>query len=191
VIDVREPHAYDRGHIARAINLPSQGTGIGTRAGWAIGVDEPVAIVADDLAAARRVATILETVGLWAVGVAAADPAGWRTAGLPVRDENCWGVRELARALHNREVGLVDVRDDREWACGHVPGSLHLPLYKLGDGRRVRLPGGAMAVACAAGGRAAFAASMLRRTTAQPIVRVAGGGIGDLPVHGIGLAAAA
>jgi hypothetical protein len=32
---------------------------------------------------------------------------------------------------------------------------------------------------------------MLRRTTAQPIVRVAGGGIGDLPVHGIGLAAAA
>jgi hypothetical protein len=28
---------------------------------------------------------------------------------------------------------------------------------------------------------------MLRRTTAQPIVRVAGGSIGDLPAPGIGL----
>ncbi len=191
VVDAREPSAYDRGHIAGAINLPAQGPGIGTRAGWSIAVDEPVAIVADDLAAAARVATILETVGLCAVGVAAADPAGWRAAGLPVRDANCWDVRGLARALHNQEIALIDVRDEGEWASGHVPGSLHLPLHQLGDGRRVRLPDGAMAVACAAGGRAAFAASLLRRGTAQRIVRVAGGGIGDLPAHGIGLARAA
>jgi hydroxyacylglutathione hydrolase len=191
IVDAREPSAYDRLHIAGAINLPAQGTGIGTRAGWAIGVDEPVAIVADDLDVAGRVATILETVGLRAVGVASADPAGWRAAGVRLREAHCWDVRELARALHSREVALVDVRDEREWACGHVPGSMHLPLHRLGDGRRVRLPDGAMAVACAAGGRAAFAASMLRRATAQPIVRVAGGGIGDLPAHGIGLAAAA
>lgn len=188
VVDARDPHAYDEVHIAGAINLPAHGTGVGTRAGWAIAVDEPVVIVAADLADASRVATILETVGLRAVGVAAADAAGWREAGLAVRDADCWDVSQLARALHDHEIALVDVRDEREWAAGHVPGSLHLPLHELGDGRRVRLPDRAVAVACAAGGRAAFAASMLRRTTERRIVRVAGGGIGDLPAHGIGLA---
>jgi rhodanese-related sulfurtransferase len=44
------------------------------------------------------------------------------------------------------------------------------------------------AVACAAGARAAFAASLLRRSGRSDVVRVAGGGIGDLGAHGIELA---
>jgi rhodanese-related sulfurtransferase len=44
------------------------------------------------------------------------------------------------------------------------------------------------AVACAAGARAAFAASLLRRVGHDDVVRVAGGGIGDLPACGITLA---
>jgi glyoxylase-like metal-dependent hydrolase (beta-lactamase superfamily II)/rhodanese-related sulfurtransferase len=190
ILDARDATAYDRTHIAGAINLPAASNGIGTRAGWAIGVDEPVAIVAEDLATAARVAGILETVGLSrAAGVAAADPEGWRAAGVPVHGSDSCDVPTLASALRRAEITLVDVRDQREWHGGHVPGSMHLPLHALGDGRRVRLPDGALAVACAGGGRAAFAASVLRRASAQPIVRVSGGGVGDLPAHGIELVA--
>jgi rhodanese-related sulfurtransferase len=44
------------------------------------------------------------------------------------------------------------------------------------------------AVACAAGVRAAFAASLLRRAGRRDVVRVTGGGIADLTEHGIELA---
>jgi rhodanese-related sulfurtransferase len=44
------------------------------------------------------------------------------------------------------------------------------------------------AVACAAGARAAFAASLLRRAGRRDVVRVAGGGVPDLPGRGIELA---
>jgi hypothetical protein len=43
-------------------------------------------------------------------------------------------------------------------------------------------------VACAAGMRAAFAASLLRRAGREDVVRVAGGGVGDLGALGLELA---
>lgn len=192
VIDAREPAAFDRSHISGAVNLPAGATGIGTRAGWALAVDERVAVLADDLDAARRVGRALEAVGLSAaVGLAVADPDGWAASGLRLSSAQCWDVPALAAALARRTVRLIDVRDEREWRDGHVPGSVHLPLAHLGDGRRARLPAGALAVACAAGGRAAFAASLLRRASAQRIVRVAGGGVRDLRPLGIELTAGA
>jgi hypothetical protein len=46
---------------------------------------------------------------------------------------------------------------------------------------------GAVAVACAGGMRAAFAASVIRGRTQSEVIRVAGGGVGNLPTHGIAL----
>lgn len=35
--------------------------------------------------------------------------------------------REIKRRLDAREkVTLIDVREDSEWACGHLPGAVHL-----------------------------------------------------------------
>src|SRR6185503_5894247 len=84
-------------------------------------------------------------------------------------------VADLAERLE--DLTLVDVRDDAEWRGGHVPGSIHLPLARL---REAELPAGPLAVACAAGNRAAFAASWLRRG-GHDARRVSGGGIPDLP----------
>lgn len=30
------------------------------------------------------------------------------------------------------EAVIVDVREQREWEAGHIPGALHMPLGKLG-----------------------------------------------------------
>jgi rhodanese-related sulfurtransferase len=100
-----------------------------------------------------------------------------------------WDVERLAEDLRDGDVSLVDVRERPEWLAGHVGGSTHLPLARLGD--VATLPAGpagrVTAVACAAGARAAFAASLLRRAGRTDVVRVAGGGIGDLPARGIEL----
>ena len=64
---------------------------------------------------------------------------------------------EVARGLENGSILLVDVREPHEFAAGHIPGSMSLPLSSfepadlpLGDGRRI-------VFSCAAGVRSVHA----------------------------------
>ena len=63
-----------------------------------------------------------------------------------------------------REVGddvLLDVREDDEWAAGHAPGAVHVPLGQL-IARLDELPGDEpVAIVCRAGGRSAQATAYL------------------------------
>lgn len=49
---------------------------------------------------------------------------------------------------------LIDVREVDEFAAGHVPGAVNIPMSVLGD-RLQELPDGAFDVICQAGGRSA------------------------------------
>lgn len=49
-------------------------------------------------------------------------------------------------------VPLIDVREVDEFAAGHVPGAVNLPMSTIGD-RLAELPDGAFDVICAVGGR--------------------------------------
>ncbi|WP_309065851.1 rhodanese-like domain-containing protein [Microbacterium sp.] len=51
-------------------------------------------------------------------------------------------------------VPLIDVRERHEFAAGHVPGAVNLPMSELGD-RLEELPGEAFDVICELGGRSA------------------------------------
>ncbi|MGZ4168549.1 MAG: MBL fold metallo-hydrolase [Solirubrobacteraceae bacterium] len=194
VIDGRVPAEFDAAHVAGSINLPVASPGVGTRAGWALDPDEPVVIVAGDTADAHRMASALQAVGFWQLeGVSIADPEEWRRHSVPVAHADSWDLEQLADGLRHHSVDLVDVREPSEWVAGHVPGSLHVPLHRLREVQSIVLPrhGRTTAVACAAGMRAAFAASLLRRAGRRDVVRVAGGGVGDLGALGLELAAGA
>ncbi|MGF2948948.1 rhodanese-like domain-containing protein [Microbacterium alcoholitolerans] len=58
------------------------------------------------------------------------------------------------------DVPLIDVRERDEFAAGHVPGAVNVPLSELGD-RLGELPGEAFDVICQAGGRSARAVQAL------------------------------
>ncbi len=191
VLDARNPDAFDAGHLAGAVNLPVIAAGVGTRAGWALAPTEQIVIVADGPEMAGAMANRLHAVGLWeTLGWVPADPDTWLREDLPVARAGSWDLEQLAASLRARAVDLVDVREEPEWVTGHVAGSHHVPLHRLRDGRSVALPdhGLPTAVACAAGIRAAFAASLLRRAGRHDVVRIAGGGVPDLDGHGIELA---
>lgn len=191
VLDSRLPDRFDHGHLEGAINLPVSSPGVGTRAGWALDPEQPVVIVADDEASGHEMISALQAVGFWALeGYCIADPEGWARAALPISRTGSWDLDHLADGVREDTVQLVDVRELSEWITGHVPGSHHVPLRLLRDVSSVPPAGeGRMtAVACAAGARAAFAASLMRRAGRRHVVRVCGGGIGDLGAHGIELA---
>ncbi|KDA04966.1 sulfurtransferase [Microbacterium sp. CH12i] len=49
---------------------------------------------------------------------------------------------------------LIDVRERDEYAAGHVPGAVNIPMSEIGD-RLEELPSEAFDVICQAGGRSA------------------------------------
>jgi glyoxylase-like metal-dependent hydrolase (beta-lactamase superfamily II)/rhodanese-related sulfurtransferase len=190
VLDSRDPAEFDASHLADSINLPISATGVGTRAGWALAPDEPMVIVSEDADRAMAMASALHAVGLFETrGYVVADAGQWRRRGLAVADAASWELDRLAQRLRAGDVDLVDVRESSERVTGYVRGSHHLPLHRLRHGRSTGLPdrGLTTAVVCAAGMRAAFAASLLRRAGRRDVVRVANGGVGDLPRYGIEL----
>jgi glyoxylase-like metal-dependent hydrolase (beta-lactamase superfamily II)/rhodanese-related sulfurtransferase len=190
VLDGRAPSDFDACHLAGAINLPLGSPGVGTRAGWALGVEDPILVAATDPDEAIAVARYLHAVGLWnTIGYTLVDRWAWEHQHLPVATSDAWDIERLADGLRAHTVDLIDVRDAHEWQSGHVPGSYHLPLQTIRVGQPDPIPATELttAVACAAGARAAFAASILRRAGRDGVVRVADGGVADLDEQGIGL----
>jgi glyoxylase-like metal-dependent hydrolase (beta-lactamase superfamily II)/rhodanese-related sulfurtransferase len=182
LVDGRPMEAFDAGHVPGAVNLPLTGRGTGTRAGFLLDPDAALAVTAATAADAVELARRLRVVGLdqivAVVPFAARDGLAAR-APIP--------VEQLPDRLAEG-VALVDVRDEPEWRGGHLPGSIHLPLHRL-RAHAAGLPRGPLAVACAAGPRAAAAASALRRI-GHDAARVADGGVPDLERLGVTLVAA-
>jgi hydroxyacylglutathione hydrolase len=93
--------------------------------------------------------------------------AAWQTAGLPE-------VRIEVAAVAGRPVGAVlDVRQQGEFASGHLPGARHVELGALtGAGE---LPAGPLAVMCGHGERAMTGASLLQRAGHRDLTVLLGG----------------
>jgi rhodanese-related sulfurtransferase len=69
---------------------------------------------------------------------------------------------------------LLDVREADEWACGHAPDAVHLPLSELAE-RTAEIPADRdVYVICKVGGRSAQAVQFLNQAGLNT-VNVAGG----------------
>ena len=68
---------------------------------------------------------------------------------------------------------LLDVREDDEWAAGHAPDAVHVPMSGL-PARLGEVPEGPLAVVCRVGGRSAQVTAYLV-AQGRDAVNVAGG----------------
>jgi glyoxylase-like metal-dependent hydrolase (beta-lactamase superfamily II)/rhodanese-related sulfurtransferase len=187
VIDGRSASAYDAVAIRGSVSLPLEQPGLGTRAAWVAGGNVPLVLVADDPIHATRLATRLAAVGLLDVrGYLAGGIAEWRAAGHETTSIEAVDVARAAMLIRADEVALVDVRDPDEHARGVVAGSLLVPWREL-PARVDEVTGTnkPILVACASGRRTSVAASLLTARSDQPILRIAEGGVPDLPAHGV------
>jgi rhodanese-related sulfurtransferase len=84
----------------------------------------------------------------------------WQHRGVNPQTVPTVNVTELTQPLPEGTV-LLDVRENDEWAAGHAPGALHIPLGDL-PGRLGELPADAgLYVVCRSGGRSARATAFL------------------------------
>lgn len=72
------------------------------------------------------------------------------------------GIDEISAAL-NLGVKLLDVREDDEWAAGHIEGAQHIPLGDVPSRMDELDPDAPLWVICHAGGRSQRAAAYLDR----------------------------
>jgi rhodanese-related sulfurtransferase len=102
----------------------------------------------------------------------------WRQEGREVERIERLGVEELAaRANDDADTQILDVREQKEWDAGHIPGSVFTPWHDIAELPEDLDPARPIAVMCASGQRAATAASLVQRYGARQVIHVVDGGV--------------
>jgi hydroxyacylglutathione hydrolase len=154
LLDVRSAQEYLDGHAPGALNVPVDGPSFGTKAGFLLDAEQPVALHASSREQAELAAKRLRAVGLLELSGYLLELA------TPERLDPI-GLDELEALLAEDIVELIDVREKDERDEGYIPGSRHIP-YRLVRAYRDELENGPLVVTiCSGGARAAVAASAL------------------------------
>jgi len=179
VVDARAARTYAERALPSTINIPANRS-FATWCGWLLPYDRDFYLIADDRPNAvselvRALAGIgLDRVAGWA-GAEMVDE--WHATGRPLTMTPRLDLREIADEVGAGRISLIDVRSRAEWAAGHLPNAINLPLGEL-DQRLREIPRGRpVVVHCQTGGRAAIAASLLKAR-----------GVGDVRVYSGGFA---
>ncbi|MGY1642631.1 rhodanese-like domain-containing protein [Geodermatophilus sp. SYSU D00703] len=168
VVDVRPVPDYARAHVPGALSIPLRAQ-FATWLGWLVDPDRPVVLVANpdqDLADAVWQAVKIGYEQL--VGVLEGGMVAWLATGRPVAST------ELAAPGQLGGCRILDVRQDAEFAAGHVPGAEHVELGRLATVAG-HLPTEPTVVMCGHGERAAGAASLLERAGHRDLAVLVGG----------------
>ena len=169
VVDVRPVADHGAGHVPGSLSIPLR-TQFATWLGWLVRRGTPLVVVRapdqdpEDLVWQARKIGYDDLVG--EIGMTDWTAAGGDVTGTPVV------TAEEVGALG--DVQVLDVRQDREFAAGHVPGARHVELGDL-PGRAADLPRRPTVVMCGHGERAMGAASLLERAGRPDVAVLAGG----------------
>ncbi|TWF79231.1 3-mercaptopyruvate sulfurtransferase SseA [Pseudonocardia hierapolitana] len=169
IVDVRPVSDYARAHIPGSISIPLRAQ-FATWLGWLVPADVPVVVVrGDDQDPADLVWRAVNIGVERLVGELHEGLAAWTAAGLPTASV---GLVRPGEIDANRRV--LDVRQDAEFAAGHLPGALHVELGALARdaGDLIDTP---TLVTCGHGERAAGAASILERAGHHDLAVLVGG----------------
>jgi hydroxyacylglutathione hydrolase len=167
LVDVRPVADFAAGHIPGAVAIPLR-EAFATWLGWLLSPELPLVFVLgpgqDDAEMAWQAAKIGYD---RLAGQLAGGTGAWQAAGWPLR------TLELLTPGRVGDRPVVDVRQQSEYAAGHLPGALHAELGTL-PGRSGTVPAGAV-VMCGHGERAATAASLLARRGGSGLAVLPGG----------------
>ncbi|MBL1102029.1 MBL fold metallo-hydrolase [Streptomyces coffeae] len=180
VVDVRPAADYAAGHIPGSLSIPLRGQ-FATWLGWLLPDTAPLAFVTG---ADQDLGEIV-----WQAYKIGYERLASRLAGgmdAWIADGNPKATTAFLTADRAAGRPYVDVRQEAEFAAGHVPGAVHLELGSLtaaaGDA-----PTGPV-VACGHGERAMTAASLLERAGRTDIAVLDGGPADYAATHGQQLA---
>ncbi len=84
-------------------------------------------------------------------------------------------VAEAVKARTDGATQIVDVREPDEWAEGHIPGAMHIPLGQLQVQHKKLDPARPVITVCRSGGRSLNAANLLKDAGFADVKSITGG----------------
>jgi rhodanese-related sulfurtransferase len=189
LVDIRDPRAFGAGHVAGSLNVWVDGPQFAERVSWFVEPGRRLLLLAETEAEVVRAVGAFARIGLGdAVAGYVVGPAAVRDAGLPVGQLPNLTAPEVARRREaERDLLLLDVREPDEWADGHAPGAVHIPMREV-PRRLSELPRDRpIALICRGGPRSSLVGSVLLSHGFARLVNVWGGMTGwmeaGLPVE--------
>ncbi len=175
LIDGRGRDAFAHEHVPGSLNIELD-ENFGTYVGWLTPFNAPVLLQVEDADGRREAVAQLIRIGYEQVnGYLEGGIVAWKAAGLPVESFERMSVDELYRRWsHDPALVVLDVRDDQEWAAGHIPGAQHIHIGDLMRHLNAPPREAQIAVICRSGHRAEIGASILA-ATGRHVIAVQGG----------------
>jgi rhodanese-related sulfurtransferase len=178
VVDVRDPRAFDHGHIPGSLSAAREGALDEITALLPAGA--AVAVIGSSQQDAAHAASLLaESRPECDVAAVAGGIDGWRRLGLPVGCGLALDARRALQQVQGGGIALIDARPHDQFAGGHVVGAISVPLDEWGTSERwlPRLP---LVVGASSDQLAAAAASVFRAAGHGCVWRIEGGGIAQM-----------
>jgi rhodanese-related sulfurtransferase len=176
VVDLRPRRDFAVRHRVGTLNI-ELGANLATYLGWILPYDAPFALVAAGTGEVEEARAFLARIGREEI-------AGWTPTSDLLSEPSGLGSYRVATFADLEQVAsgsgfpdVLDVRHRSEWRSGHLRAARNLPLPDLADQRDSLPDNGPIWVHCAAGFRAAIAASMLAAVGRSPVL------IDDLFAH--------
>ena len=176
VVDIRSADAFASGHVPGTINIPLSRS-FNTWAGWLVPYDREFYLLIDEESRLDEAVLDLAMIGLDRLGgyFQADALEAWSAGGRVLASTPQMTAEELATALGEGRVNVLDVRSASEWQAGHVPGVPNIPLGYLAEHLAELPTGRPLVVYCQGGGRSAIAASLLQAQGIESVVNLMGG----------------
>jgi hydroxyacylglutathione hydrolase len=176
VLDVRSPRAFARGHVPGAYGIRVDAPLV-TWAGWLIPFGAGIVLVSRSAEDRHEAARQLIRIGYdRLLGYLEGGIESWAAAGYEAATVPTMTMAELRERLHEGDdLTVLDVRQDSEWAAGHVPGAIHIEAGRL-PYDDLSLPADRpIVVHCAHGNRSMASISVLLRRGYRNVVQVENG----------------
>jgi hydroxyacylglutathione hydrolase len=175
-VDIRPVARYLEAHIPEVFHVELR-PAFASWVGWVVPFGAPVVLVSEGSDVPDEAVRQLIRIGYDDLpGYLDGGMAAWQRAGLPVVRLPVLTVEEVRSRLERGEpLVVLDVRQDAEWAAGHIPGARHVEAGQLASAE-LALPGEApIATYCGREQRSATALSVLERRGFSDLRLIAGG----------------
>jgi rhodanese-related sulfurtransferase len=175
LLDVRDAIDFEGAHLAGAINIGIQGK-YATWCGTVLDQKRPIVVIAE-VGKEEEAVMRLGRIGFDNV-------AGYLAGGMDaLRDrpeligkiDRITAVALAEQLTSSTPPTVVDVRSEKEWAAGHLAGSMNIPLNHLRDRAAEISKDRGVVVHCEGGYRSAIAASVLSQAGRPDVLDMVGG----------------
>jgi glyoxylase-like metal-dependent hydrolase (beta-lactamase superfamily II)/rhodanese-related sulfurtransferase len=168
LIDARPFTDFGLGHIGGALSIALR-PAFASWLGWIVPDGAPLAFVLAPGQDRRDLVSQCLKIGYEnLLGELEGGMGAWRAAGLP---ESTTELRQVDQDLGSN---LLDVRQESEWAGGHLVGAHHVELGSV-KALADQIPSAALTIYCSHGGRAMTAASLLEARGRRNLAVLEGG----------------